>query len=270
MKLKITTDQWAQKLLMLYDLCATPNYLPKMMREYPEIFKERRFQEVSEAYEAVAGKIPGILFGKVPLGGRAIEAMNRIQLADRGSLNSVAKIGSRMFHEAEPRISRFISSMFEVTLPDEITLILLEKESGGKNAATGGCMLCSEPLVIGCYVERTGDDDTGLVNSMLCILLHELLHGILPHKNFKGPHSSSNYEEALISYFAPDGILAERLGLIRRKSVDEYFSNNFSLRPNLKGCATKLLPMIKKYYKSGIDPVWKFVPQLDDDNEPLS
>ena len=269
MKFKITTDQRAQKLLMLYDINMTPNYLPKIVQEYPRLFGGE-IQKILETHSAIAGKIPDILTGKMSASDSVMKEVDKIQLPVSGSLDEVVTAELQLFYSIEPKISQFLHNTFNVELPKEATLILLEK-SGYENKSTGGCALCYKPILLGCYVERTGRDDVGLVNSILCMCLHELLHAVLPHKKLtESQHNSSDYEEALIRYFAPEGIFTEWLGLTKKKSIDEYFSANFREISNLREQATKLLPMIKEYYRSGLKDIWKYVPLSDDDNETLT
>jgi hypothetical protein len=71
-------------------------------------------------------------------------------------------------------------------------------------------------------------------------------------------------EEALIDYFAPHGILTEKLGLTEKASVEEYAKRNAMANPRASAATNALMPYIKSLYKDiGTQSVWSALKSFD-------
>jgi len=161
-----------------------------------------------------------------------------------------------LYKMKEEEIIRNIKEIFDFDLPKVLVIIPIQKY--GSPAIMGKgiyYMKETDACIIGFMFE------SGLeIKNMLSIILHELLHililkyDIIPKHNF-----DNNFEDALLDYFVPRGILSGRLGLIEQDTVEGYYNSNSMQRNYAISESRKLLPYIKEYYKSHGEDVWKFL-----------
>ena len=70
----------------------------------------------------------------------------------------------------------------------------------------------------------------------------------------------SYFEEALLDYFCPYGIISEKIGLIKRSTLKDYHQHNIKSRPYSAKISGVPLPIIKDYYKNiNNSTIWEFL-----------
>ncbi len=277
MKLTITTNSNAQKILGVYDIFFTPGNLQTVVKGYSSIldFYDAYRNVIEAANLLYNSKNEQVAFKRFP----SIDKTTRILLdaidmpklqpnvycndtaESSGVLAGIGKIASDIFHSKESEIRDNFSRMLEAKLPEQITLILAEKKGFDNDMVVGGHALNADPAVIGCYLSHVAHKDPErLGRELLCVALHELLHLLLPRKSgLIGTHDHNLYEEALVSYLAPEGILTGQLGLSEPISVDRTCERMVAARPYLKSYAEMLLPAMKRYTSANGGSFWEFV-----------
>jgi hypothetical protein len=139
----------------------------------------------------------------------------------------------------------WIKKIFGFELPDTLNILLDITERNGRH----GLFISTNPPTIAIQVDKNDN----LKNRFITPILHETLHVLLNQREMGG-------DEALLSYFAPHGILDMKLGLEPEISIDELHRFQVANRLNIKPELDRLLPYIKEYYKiCGEKTIWDFL-----------
>ncbi len=281
MELRILIDDDSKKVLGVYDIFFTPGNLQKVANGYSSLldFYQAYMEIIELANLLYNNRNRAKAFKRFPsLDGEIQAKLNVLDLQklvpdwytsmDGKSLVGIGSIAADILHSKEDDINDTLDEMLGVKLPKQAMLILDEKKGQPKDRVVGGQALNAAPVVIGCYLSHVKHDDPDrLGKELACVTLHELLHMILPNRDrLIDTYKSHLFEEALISYLAPEGLLTERLGLSGHKSVNEIYENNVAVRPYLKDYAKMLLPIMKRFDSTKNGSVWKFI-KLTDKND---
>ncbi len=152
------------------------------------------------------------------------------------------------FKKHETKINYLLNNIFLFNLPEEVNLIV----DYDITTSFTGSSLSYDPVIISVQMPE-------YANKIMTISLHEILHSLI-NKNKTIPEDKYRFEEALLDYFAPRGIIDEKLNLINNFNIKERFEQIIFNRPYVKEEAQKLLPIIKNYYKvSEKTNIWKFL-----------
>jgi hypothetical protein len=276
MELKFNTDQELRKLVFVYNLIGPPNSITRGMQGYPMFFGKNFFL-ATQIYTKVFESKDRDKIWRILLGGKdkkmALEKAGMKDLAklltgiDIETLDpkdeffattaaSLEKDWERQGHEAE----RLVRSVFGAKLPESITLLLTEFYGGG----TQGGKICDDPVVLS-YSRNVRDERNktgGNNNSWVPVLIHETLHSILGRNGLiqRRWMQGSSFEEALLDFFCPMGMLTEKLGFHERQTLEEYQKYNVRNRPSSKEMSDRLMPYMKKYHEMiGKMTVWEFL-----------
>lgn len=276
-KLTITTDSNAQKMLGVYDVIFTPGNLQNAVKGYSSVLDfYGAYRDVIEAANLLydSGKGPEA-FKRFPSMSKTVQKrldavdLSKLQPdiyckdATEGSevLTKIGEIVSDIYRSKESEINDKLSEIFEAKLPERTTLILAEKKGLNIDLVVGGHALNADPAVIGCYLSNVEHKDLErLSRETVRVALHELLHILLPRRyELIGVYGHNLYEEVLVGYFAPEGILTERLGLSEPVSIEKIYEKMIATRPYLKSYAEMLQPAIKKYTAANGGNLWEFI-----------
>ena len=97
-------------------------------------------------------------------------------------------------------------------------------------------------------------------NEIIDVLQHELLHSLIFRQNSLKLKENNNFEEALLDYFAPFGMLSSKVGLIDNYNLEKQWKKANLLRPYASNESNELLPVMKKYQKvCGKMTIWAFL-----------
>jgi hypothetical protein len=152
------------------------------------------------------------------------------------------------FKNHEEKIGVWLLRIFGFKLPGKIDLVL--DCTHGRNS-NGSC-LSPNPSIVSLQIESYNNGYPG-------VLLHELLHSLIG-KDGSIIGAAKNFEEALLDYFAPQGVLDEKVGLIKTLDIDEHQKSQERGRPYSIEESRRLLPVIKEYYKiCGEKTIWRFL-----------
>lgn len=147
------------------------------------------------------------------------------------------------------KASSWVKKIFGKPLPDKVVVIPYGYPIPWSKSGT---RLISSPVLIGM---TTGYRD---YRSFFDVLLHEILHALVKDRIRKPDRSW--FEEALLDYFVPDGILSEKLGLIGKLDLGKHLERVVQSRSYAAEAARKLFPVIEKYYPiCGQVNVWEFL-----------
>jgi hypothetical protein len=162
----------------------------------------------------------------------------------------------KYFNSHSDNINEFFGLIFGFQLPKNISFVIRKSYTN----ATYANMLTANPIIIGLSLNSGFN-----LPKKTSIILHEILHALIKINNkinyttnLQG--SANLFEEALIDYFAPYGILTEKLGLTEQKEIDIYCMDAIRYRPKSKEISQELLPVIKSYYQSKFEQtIWGYL-----------
>ncbi|HIH50480.1 MAG: hypothetical protein ABSE71_03080 [Candidatus Micrarchaeaceae archaeon] len=270
----LRTDKNLRILFWISDLYGPPDALPRGMQMYPIFFGNNFY---------LGSKIHRLVFdtgdGDNERGDRILrEFVNDKIESENGK--KVAKMldeldipiekaeGDKFFRDTfrdistefnkyEPKINKLVKQIFGMDLPKEITLILAENFDRGISVS-GGLIFNKDPILLGytrSFVNVNKANMTG-------IMIHEILHALLGSNSLINRKTTEGqyFEEALLDYFCSVGIISEKIGLIKKMSMEEYHEHNTKNRPYTIKISEVLLPIMKDYYNHIEDStIWEFL-----------
>ncbi len=246
-------DETPRKLLCLIDLFSDRSVL-KLGKKYPGLFGQdfRTAQDVYERFlsnrELSRDLWTDLVIKKRPRG-EVAEGLK--QLTFYQSEQKHAELAKRQimadYESEKDDIASYFGKIFGFSPPKKLLIILLQ--TGAESGSTGRCIAIndSQTALIG-YLFST-DEITNKKSMVLGIILHELLHSLIESNgilNRKNPDSYL-FEETLVDYFLPNGILSHRLKHSEPRDIDIYQKENIIFRPSSKSMSEGLLPIIKEY-----------------------
>ncbi len=267
MKIKFRTEKRLRKLLYMYNLYGPPDSLPSGMREYPMFFGKEFFTG-AKLYDLIFRnpKNKEKIF-KSLIYGKPNDKKTRMLLTKLDGLDVAIERNDndKFFKEVAESIGKELKAhsketdawakrMFGMELPDEAIIII--GEGFNPNSGQGGMILEKNPIVLG-YCVNPRDLD----RPMLSVIVHEILHSLLGARGLiRREKGGAIFEEALLDYFAPYGILTENSGLGKKESIERYHEYNVRNRPSSREISSKLLPIMQRYQRSGYKkPIWSFL-----------
>ncbi len=162
--------------------------------------------------------------------------------------NKISNQINQDFKILDSNINVLLNKFFAFKLPDEIDIII----DYDTIASFTGSSLSYSPLIISIQMPKYS-------NKIITISLHEILHSLI-NKNKNIPEDKYRFEEALLDYFAPNGIIDEKLELLDSFKIEERFESLISNRPYAINEAKELLPIIKEYCEmSDKITIWEFL-----------
>lgn len=159
------------------------------------------------------------------------------------------------FNKNKVEINRWFNKIFRFSLPNELHIVLTKSPS---NRSFGESILF-KPTLIGLSVSKK-------TRSIPGIILHEILHVLIAESGVINRKDNSdrtgltprNFSEALIEYFAPFGILAEKFDLISNSS--SYKNPRESMNEKIRAESLALEEPLKRYRDVlGETTIWKFL-----------
>lgn len=173
--------------------------------------------------------------------------------------NELKTVINGVFSQKIEQIKTDFLRIFKMELPKTL-VIILDKHSV-KNGSHGQKLAANKEVsVIGYRIgELALKRDS---NEPVSVILHELLHCLFSSYNVFERKYEGELEEAILRYFAPYGILTERLGLQKPDVRGTYIEQ-------LKGaCSQELANKLNKIlprYSEAIDKMnfWEFISKSD-------
>lgn len=148
-------------------------------------------------------------------------------------------------------INKLMKRIFGFNLPEKIFVIPKQNYNKGRSR---GFMFNSKPVIITLTINNWNNE-----KELLAVMLHEILHAKILEKDIinRKKGNSIEFEEPLIQYFAPFGILSGESHLIKKDSIENYNKRDYTRFIEVKD---KLLPIIKKYYEDGMkSTIWDYL-----------
>ena len=153
----------------------------------------------------------------------------------------------------ENKINTWFYKIFGFNLPKKVTMILAENYNSNSSAAS---FLTNNPIILGNII----NENYKSANEIIDVLQHELLHSLIFRQNSLKLKENNNFEEALLDYFAPFGMLSSKVGLIDNYNLEKQWKKANSLRPYASNESNELLPVMKRYQKvCGRMTIWNFL-----------
>lgn len=165
----------------------------------------------------------------------------------RDSLEPVEASMTSRFSMYKNRIDKCFCDIFGIEPPEAVNIVLCE---GFNEDWVKGQMLSTNPITIGISVYTD-------IDNMLMVMLHELLHALLYRENminYSAQKGAGAFEEILLRYFVPHGLLAARLG-IKNTGIEIAKEEAMRVEPNI---TATLFNAIKTYDEAGQgETIWK-------------
>ncbi|MDE1827764.1 MAG: hypothetical protein KGH65_01230 [Candidatus Micrarchaeota archaeon] len=277
MKISFRTDKNLRKLFFIYQLGA-PGAITSAMWAYPSLFGERLENSVkiynkyirSRRYEnkvwyALKSDNPKIIGAK--------EYSDLLELLDgvKGNLlddndPSFKKLSSgikKEYRKNAKKIEKHVMAVFGFKMPKSATVILSETEN--PSSVNGGAMSSNKKDYSVIFGMGIGEKNRSDFKIIIGVFVHEILHraidmnGTLKEEK-PGERGREQFEEAVLDYFVPEGILSQKVGLVDKLEIEEYKKKMDRNRPDSKEITDQLLEPMREYYKSyGKETVWKFL-----------
>ncbi|MDE1870331.1 MAG: hypothetical protein KGH71_05110 [Candidatus Micrarchaeota archaeon] len=278
MKISFRTDRNLRKLFFIYQLGA-PGAITREMWEYPSLFGERLENSVkiynryirSKRYEnkvwyaLTSNNNPKIISQE------EYSNLLRLLAGVRGNLledndPSFRKLSSgigKEYKKNAERIEKHVMAVFGFKMPKSATIILSENWSPG--SVNGGAMSSNKKNYSVIFGMGIGEQHRSDFKIILGVFVHEILHkaidmnGTLKEEK-PGQRGREQFEEAVLDYFVPDGILSQKIGLVDQIEIEDCKRKMDRNRPDSKEISDRLLEPIREYYKSyGKETIWKFL-----------
>ena len=154
----------------------------------------------------------------------------------------------------EKEMAKWVTKIFGFELPQSIDIVL--NTAPIAQHFSNGSAVSYDPFIITLdfYKYR---------KSVLAVVIHEVLHSLIrKHRSLKEkPRNGVRaFEEALLDYFVPDGMLAEKLGFVHKLDVKQLQKKTEVNRRWASRESKKLLPTMEEYYKiCGQETIWSFL-----------
>jgi hypothetical protein len=134
----------------------------------------------------------------------------------------------------QSKFEALIKKVFDCGLPEEVFVVVYENYN--PHGSSGTCLVNSP-----CLIGVAGNFTTP--GRLLGTFLHEVLHSHV--KTFL--KDNIMFEEALLDYFTPGGLLMDKLGFLKDFDLSKHQENIVRQRPSSKKESLELLPAMQKY-----------------------
>jgi len=166
-------------------------------------------------------------------------------------MNSISTEIVKAYDKYKEKIEYKVNKLFGIDLPKRLDLVTIlipkpEPPSGARYLSGGGYLKDMGAIALRIY------DDIDLDKEMpriIGLLIHEALHAAFNNSDIKNKPSNA-LEEALLRYFAPNGILSFLAGITKRFDLDEFYKNESMRIHNSEDLSefSRLFPYMKEYY----------------------
>ncbi|MGC8572377.1 MAG: hypothetical protein ACP5LH_03820 [Candidatus Micrarchaeia archaeon] len=271
MSIEFIENIYAKKLICIYDIMTSKdmfilsNSYPKLFNNNFNIIKDEIFNN-SQKGEAIQETIKRILINLVidnKLPDRLADKLDQANFIefDEENNKSAMKIIMENYDNKKDDIEYYFKNVFGFNIPKiKIILYVVNSFQGSK-----GCSIplnAKEIALVGYIVNK--NDLINKKEDMLLIILHEVLHSLINSNNIINNKALNfrMFEEALLDYFLPNGILAPKLINNKEKDVNIYHKENVSFRPTSYDMSRRLLPVIEEYKNKkpfGVETIWEFL-----------
>ncbi len=270
MKIIYRTDAMARKLLLIYQLFSSRSI--NGLKSYSQFFGKDFFiaaqihnEVFSNLNRADSQKLRLAMLSNEPIKDRSL--LERKENATRLLQNlkiPLLKETDLLFKKLEKeidvsikvyenKINTWFYKIFGFNLPKKVTMILAENYNSNSSAAS---FLTNNPIILGNII----NENYKSANEIIDVLQHELLHSLIFRQNSLKLKENNNFEEALLDYFAPFGMLSSKVGLIDNYNLEKQWKKANALRPYASNESNKLLPVMKRYQKvCGRMTIWDFL-----------
>jgi hypothetical protein len=272
LKLVFKNNNNLTRAIWLYKSFGSPSSLTSAARYYPAIFGKQFYNTAKINYDinSLANRyrtLFAFLFSEKMDDNTKVKCQKIIKRLEKtiympkenSSVEEIRDKLSGVYHSKEGKIKKEFKNIFDFNLPDQLFVVLTGALYHDDQLSGSGLYSNSKNLAISLEVSYE-NKSKDYIQTALSVLLHELLH-ILIQKNNKLTYNSGDYfEEALIDYFVPHGIISRNLGIEKRDTINDYFEYNAKVRPYAKEISEKLLPILEEYNKmNNKENIWNFL-----------
>ena len=267
MELKFIGNELLYKALVLYNSFGPPDSIYNAFRKNPELLGEgflnaleldNEVQKLKGNYGTLFCHILGIKKSEEckMIVSRLRKSVHLLELSEDYTAAAKKAIISEYGSMAED-ISKSIIDAFGEPIPKTVYVCLLRKAyirgGGGSNIYS---TKDSTYISVDVPSKRFERDDA---KAIMGIIIHEVLHGIVNNHD-KGKLLKKDWrDEALVNYFAPDGMLTARLGLSKLIKPPEIHKNVVARNRYFKDASEMLLPVMNRYARSRGRKIWEFL-----------
>lgn len=274
MKLLFKNNKNIMGAIYLYNSFGPPNAMPLVARRAPALLGKDFYEAATIDFE-IRNLENGYmslfmhLFGEnlnVKTEAKCKEIIRKMEKAiyipkeyNAKLLRDVENKFRELYVSKEARITKEIKNMFGFKLPASTTMAVSGAfYTDGKRSSGGQLFSTSNDIFMALEVSYSIDMEHDM-DTLFAVFIHELLHGLIGQNSLRIKRDSDYFEEALLDYFAPYGLLTQRLGLTNGKDAEKCHNVNIMNRPYASAMAQRLLPHMKRYYKRQDSTVWEYL-----------
>lgn len=264
MRLIFNKDERLRKLIMIYQTFSHSDSLAGCLAEYAPLLGDN-FYNASMVFNRLCSHLPrgnqdsfwmalsteAGLEKKLNHRSDVLELLNKVYIPPvKGEYLEEIESGIRsMYSKYTPE--HWIKKIFGSSPPCDVFIIPYEVYLVDSRSAS--TLVRNPPIICISGVSEKKREKLRIYS----VFLHELLHCLVKDKLKKG---TLPFEEALLDYFVPKGMLAEKLGLIKKLDMDKLCKRNKSRRINSGGESAQLLQAMKEYREiCGKKTIWQFL-----------
>jgi len=159
-------------------------------------------------------------------------------------INSISAKVLKEYDKYKEKVEYEVNRLFGIDLPKKLNLviILIQRQDFLSDGGSYDMGVITLRILNGVDLEKE-------MPKIIDVLIHEILHAALDNSGIKNKLSLAQ-NEALVKYFAPQGILSHLVGLIKNLDLDELYKHGCMSLRNSDDLSEfkKLFPYIKDYY----------------------
>ncbi len=269
MNIIFRTDENILRAVGLYQTFGPPGAISRAMVEYPWIFGRYNYDINRLNHEITLlphgyFSLFSYLFDDITDDNTKVECARLIEKMQHiiylpeinPKINEFAKNLRMEYANYNTKINNQIKSIFDFDLPQELYIVI--NSNFTKNNGDGGGIYVSNKISAISLGIPLGSNVLPETKHWIFVLIHELLH-VLIRKNNKLLKTTDWFEEALLDYFVPNGIISNNFNETKL-SVEESFKINIQNRPYSEKISKELLPIMKKYAENiEVKNIWQFL-----------
>lgn len=251
MKLFFQDSPIARKLVFIHQMFGPINAMARHMQNFAPLISPEFYlaSQVSGVLKSLDKKIWIKVFSSLVLGTEektrkrivsVLKDEKLLSLLDQIILPEISPVyyksieGGLKMVLKKAKFEVLVRKVFDCSLPEEVFVIVYENYN--PQGSSGTCLVNS-PCLVGVAGNFTAP------GRLLGTFLHEVLHSRV--KTFL--KDNRVFEEALLDYFVPGGLLMDKLGFLKDFDLSKHQENIVRQRQSSKKESLELLPVIQKY-----------------------
>lgn len=271
MRIKFSTGNTIRKLAYINESFFVSSSMPEIMKLYPMLYGKDFYRSTLAAHAIHRlGKDREAFYSAVVHDNQkqieSLKSKEAKKLVDRASIPMMSRHSGtfRSFKKSFIRTYKsavlfepVVHKIFDIDLPKTLVIVLTENIHGRLSCN----MLyynAGETAISLTINHRIKEEPALAIGVVLRTLIRNriLQGGFLKQKSGE----ASAFADALLDYFAPNGMLSEGMHLSGRKPISDYMKESATAYPGRAAISERLLPHMEEYYQRFASiTVWNYL-----------